>query len=139
MTPLLAQSAPDATALKSFLEVFFYLAGSVVALMVGWRTFFPKDVPATPQPLVVKEHKRFATWEELQSVRAEVAAIGKRFDEAVIQIRTDGEGRVANIEQHIDQLKVEIKEDNNTLHTRITELLSAFAEFRGECRGRTNC
>lgn len=136
MIPILAQSTPDANALKSFLEVFFYLAGSGVALLVGVRTIWPKAVPEVPQPLTVKEQKRFATWEELQNVREEVRAIGNRFDEAVAQIRRDGEGRVAGIEQHIDGLKGEIKGDNSELHERITELLTSFSELKGAVRAK---
>jgi hypothetical protein len=138
MLPLLAESTPLPAALASWLEVFFYLLGgiaAVVGLLVGVKSL--REKPAeVPQPLTVKEQKRFATWEELQAVRAEVLAIGGRFDEAVERMRDDGAGRVALLEQHLNELKSEIKEDNNTLHARVTELLAAFAEFRGEARAK---
>lgn len=60
MNPLLlAQSAPDASALKGFLEVFFYLGGSIAALLVAWFTCFPRKQADTPQPFVVQQHAEF--------------------------------------------------------------------------------
>jgi hypothetical protein len=138
MIYLLAQAEPPPPELLSWLSVAGWIVvfiGGCLGIALAIKSLREKK-SETPQPLIVKEHKRFATWEELQAVRAEVREIGTRFDEAVAQIRRDGEGRVAGIEQHLDALKGEIKGDNNTLHERITELLSAFAEFRGEARAK---
>lgn len=129
---LLAQSIPPAADLAAFLGCVAFLLGIAVAI----KKLRAADPAPLPQPLTVKEHKRFATFEELQSVRVELRGISTRFDEAVAQIRRDGEGRTAGIEQHIDELKTDIKADNQILHGRITELLAAFAEFRGEARAK---
>ncbi len=141
MIPLLAQTTPPPATLASWLEVFFYVIGgiaAVVGLLVGIKSL-RQEKESLPQPFTVKEHKRFATYEELEAVRRDVRTLTSKFDGAVLTIREDGEGRYESMNATLNTFKAEMKNDNQTLHGRITELLAAFAEFRGECRGRTNC
>lgn len=135
MIALLAQVPPEVIGWLSAAAWIVVFIGGCLGIWVAIKSIRAKEVE-TPQPLIVKEHKRYATWQELQEVRSEVRTIGAAFDRAVDQIRRDGEGRVAGINQHHDELRAEIKADNNVIHERITELLSAFAEFRGEARAK---
>ncbi|HSI08820.1 MAG TPA: hypothetical protein VK985_09515 [Rariglobus sp.] len=69
-------------------------------------------------------------------VETEVKAVERAFVEAVAQIRRDGEARVTGVQQAIDGWRKEMadehKDDTDKLHERITELLSAFSELKGE-------
>ncbi len=133
MISILAQTTPPPASLASWLEVFFYVIGgiaAVVGLLVGIKTL-REEKQELPQPLTVKEHKRYATYEELEAVRRDVRSLTAKFDGAVLTIREDGEGRYEAMNAMLNSLRTDIKADNQTLHGRITELLAAFAEFKG--------
>lgn len=111
MIPLLAQSpaaTPPADALKSFLEVAFYLVGGLTACVVLWKHLTGKsgETRITPTPLEVKEHTQFATSDEL--ARVEKQAHGRmnrereesdRKTEAVAKTAAD---RADKLEKKID-------------------------------------
>lgn len=136
MISLIAETPP--ASLASWLEVFFYVIGgiaAVVGLLVGIKSL-RQEKESLPQPFTVKEHKRFATYEELEAVRRDVRSLTSKFDGAVLTIREDGEGRYEAMNVMINSIRSDIKADNQILHGRITELLAAFAEFRGEARAK---
>lgn len=62
----LAQSTPDAAALKTFLEVGFYLVGGTTACVALYLMLSGKSgkTEVGPNPLVVQEHVAFVTKEE---------------------------------------------------------------------------
>ena len=89
---LLAQAAPEPQALSDFLAVFFYLAGSVVALVVGWFQIFPRKQAETPQPFTVRQAEEFATKAQLTEVhgrikreRGEIDAHFARVEQAALE------------------------------------------------------
>lgn len=137
---LLAQSdAPTPEALASWLKVLFYLGGfacTVVGGLVGIKSLRTRE-SVTPQPLVVQEHLEFATKAELERVERDLVSLGddmaKRFDSLDRKRSESIRGLHEDLRLRAEAIRSEMKTDNEKLHSRVTELLSAFSELKGKC------
>lgn len=111
---LLAQAAPQGT--ENFLAIAFYLIGGVTAVVLLFKTLKKPEAIETEiggQPIKVKFAAQFATKEELTALQDRV----QRFEDS--------------FEENFRLLTTQIREDNDGLHNRITELFGSFRELRG--------
>lgn len=141
MNALLAQISTD---MLGPIAPWLISASAVLFLVNQGITFYkdhfrespiPADTYATKKELhethgrISRERKEIDA--ALTRADAEIKALAEGLQDAVGQIRRDGEARVSALGAHIDDLKKEIKEENSDLHTRITEMLTSFSGFKG--------
>lgn len=134
---LLAQVPPPPAAVASWLEVLFYLAGGVTMVVVCWHHLSGRgDTKRTPQPFEVKEHPVFATKAELDDVKRQVSELAEKIEDGFASLDTKRSHSLeklhTDLQQRTESLRLEIKADTEGLHNRITDVLSAFSELRGE-------
>jgi len=134
----LAQATPEPAALASFLEVFFYLAGSIVALLVGWRQLYPKEVP---NPLTVRAHEEFATKAQLTEVHGRIKRERGELDAAIAAAEIRQRDANARLDAELTAMREQLASNNDNgneraekLHNRINTVLEAVSEIRGELR-----
>lgn len=123
MPPFAEVSAsPDANALKSWLEVLFYLVGGVTAVVILWQKLSGRSGKREiQQPLEVKAHCEYATTAQLAKVEKELkedltkgAASRKKMHEEIeamrvaqarIEVKNDEQSRqLTNLDQKMDMV-----------------------------------
>lgn len=138
MTPLLAQSTPDAHALSSFLEVTFYLIGIVTAAVVLWKQVTGKseETRISPQPLEVKEHTTFASREELHTAKTELHGRVKRereeIDQAIQRVEELATRRAEKLEEKVDrntQLTAATQGEVRQINQAVSQLTTSLTTF----------
>lgn len=129
---LLAQSAPDAAALKSFLEVFFYLAGSATALLVGWKKLKEKPAAELPSPLVVKGHVDFATREELRQAHGRMNREKAESDARFARIEADATAAAEHLDTVVEGLRDQLASNNTAGEARVVALHNRINAIPGE-------
>ena len=136
----LAQAAPEPAAVASFLEVFFYLAGSCVAILVGWRQLYPKEVPS---PLTVRAHEEFATKAQLTEVHGRIKRERGELDAAIAAGEARQSAALARVDAELHGVRAQLAANNEAgddraekLHNRINVILESVSELRGELRSK---
>lgn len=95
------------------------------------------------QPLSVKEHTEFATKKEMEGVKHDISVVDADLKSLRREITENGERRRISIEGKVsdlarearaqnEALRREMKEDNENVHERINDVLTAVAELKGK-------
>jgi len=126
MNLLAETAAPSATALKDFLEVVFYLAGVIAAVVVAWRAMSGKAAATEieGQPIEVRAHPGSVTREELKQVHGRIERERREIDSAISELRTDSRERAAKLENKIDEQTAHFNDRFDALPQRMITLLT---------------
>lgn len=139
---LLAQTAPEAGALLSFLQVTAYLLGIVTAVVLLVNQFRGQKREITNGPLEVKAHAGNVSREELRQVHGRIERERGEINEAIATVRADAEKRADKIEGKLDantamtsEMRGEVRQMNQNIHTlttSVTQFLQNQAKPRRE-------
>lgn len=103
MPPFLAEvGAPDAHALKEFLEVAFYLVGGATAVVLLVNQFRTPKQEILNSPLEVRQRPGVATDEELKQLHGRLERERAEVDAKIEGVRADAERRLDKLETKID-------------------------------------
>lgn len=126
MLSLLAQTAPDAKALASWLEVLFYLGGFVATVLgaaVAIKSL--REKPAeVPQPLVTTEHPRLASQGDIDQVHGRIK-----------RERMEIEEKIAALQAEDLRLREKLDSDIADLHDRINNVPERTIKLLRETKG----
>lgn len=124
MLPL-AQAAPSAAALKDFLEVAFYIAGLVTAVVLAWRalTGRPEATEIAGQPISVAAHPGTVTREELKQVHGRIERERKEIDREISRVESATERRMHSVEAKLDDQTEKLNARIDAIPERTIELL----------------
>ena len=128
MIALAQVTTPEPTAVASFLEVFFYLAGSVVALVVGWFSIFPRKQPETPQPFTVKQAEEFATKAQLTEVHGRIGRERREIDSHFARIEAAQLAAGQRLDAELVAIRESIQESREAGEARVEKLRDAMDE-----------
>jgi len=132
MLTLIAQSAPET--IKPWLENFFWLAGGIAAVLgcfVAVQSLREPPAESPPQPFEVKPHTAYATKEDLKLAHGRIARERGEVDAAIAELRADLRASTDKLANSVNALRLEIKADNQGVHTRINEVLAAVSKLQG--------
>lgn len=126
---LLAQAAPEAGALLSFLQVTAYLLGIVTAVVLLVNQFRGQKREITNSPLEVKAHAGSVSREELRQVHGRIERERGEINEAIATVRADAEKRADKLEGKLDantamtsEMRGEVKQMNQNIHSLTTSV-----------------
>lgn len=139
---LLAQTAPDPSALANFLQVAAYLVGIVTGVVILLNQFRGQKRELINSPLEVKAHAGNVSREELRQVHGRIERERGEINEAIATVRADAEKRADKIEGKLDantamtsEMRGEVKQMNQNIHsltTSVTQFLRDQAKPRRE-------
>lgn len=139
---IFAQANPTPDQLAAWISVLFYLGGfacTVIGCWVGIRSLRKEDAAPTPQPLVVTAHKSYTPWESHLELKARVDKMSDEIRQGFERLDHKRSVSIAGLHDDLQStsaaIRAEMKEDMSGVHNRITEVLSAVTELRGEFRG----
>ena len=126
MIELLAQgSAPEAAAIGEWLKVFFWLSGSIAALVVAFKKSKQKDPAATPQPLRVKADADYVTTTAHDKVIGEIKEELKRHGARRAEIydtQKEQSAAIARLDEKTDLMNAQLVRQDGKID-RILERL----------------
>lgn len=132
MTPVIAQIAPEQ--LKPWLEVFFWLVGSVGALLgcaLAWKQLFgAKEKVSLDQPLEVKAHNAFATKEDYDNTHGRISRERREIDAKIARLEAED----ARLRESLDAEIKELQNRVDDVPEKMVALLNATGTFH---RNRT--
>ena len=142
MSLILAQAAPEAEALRIWLQVFFYLVGGIGGVLFLLGQFRGQKREITNSPLEVKAHAGNVSREELRQVHGRIERERGEINEAIATVRADAEKRADKIEGKLDantamtsEMRGEVRQMNQNIHTltsSVTQFLQNQAKSRRE-------
>lgn len=107
MYPLLAQAAPDAKVLASWLEVLFYLGG-FVATVLGAAVALKmlREKPSSPpQPFVVQEHPGMVGRGDIDQIHGRIKRERMELDDALKELREEDKALREKLDSKISELE----------------------------------
>jgi hypothetical protein len=125
MLPLLAQTPPPA-GLASWLENFFWIVGSIGALIgcaVGVRSLLTKS-DSMPQPLVTTEHPKVANQGDIDQLHGRIK-----------RERIELEEKIAALQAEDLRLREKLDSDIADLHDRINNVPERTIKLLRETKG----
>lgn len=129
MLSLLAQSAPPAEQLASWLEVLFYLGGFVATVLggaVALKSLREKS-ESLPQPLHVKAADEFVTHVEFSELKADVEQIREEVKDGFRQLGEERRTSVGNLHGKIDETNVTVNQMRGELTLLNQQLQQLFS------------
>lgn len=105
MLHVLAQASPSPEALKQWLEVVLYIAGSIATCAIAWSYLTGRSGKTSidNQPIEVKAHSGHATRQELQEAHGRISRERDQLKSEISRVETAGEKRTDKLEAKIDE------------------------------------
>lgn len=104
---LIAQLAPDAKALSSWLEVLFYLGGFVATVLgaaVALKSLREKPI-TPPQPFLVQEHHGMVGRGDIDQIHGRIKRERMELDDALKQLRDEDKALREKLDSKISELE----------------------------------
>jgi len=108
MTPLLADTTPDAMQLASWLSVLFYLGGFCCTVLGGLWALKEIRKPANaglPQPLEVKAHAAIASKSEIDQLHGRIKREREELDAQMHELRAENRLMREKLDNEINALQ----------------------------------
>lgn len=129
MLHVLAQASPSPEALKQWLEVVLYIAGSIATCAIAWSYITGRSGKTSidNQPIEVKAHAGSVTREEYDQTHGRISRERDELKREIHRVETASEKRTDKLEEKIDENTTATAAMGGQLH-QMNQTLSGLTE-----------